>query len=305
MARSSKKVGRSRIRKDSDKRFDGLEFYGDGPTHVGPSTSHDHDVESSSEEEESSSNDSGPEDEIKGDTEVSFPIAMWDLGHCDPKKCTGRKLARLGLIRTLKLGQRFNGLILSPEGGQCVSPSDAEIVAKSGIAVIDCSWAKIDETPFSKMKGKNTRLLPFLLAANPINYGKPCKLSCVEAIAATLALTGHEPVASAFLSKFKWGKEFLNLNREFLSKYKDCETSAQVIQFQESFMTRQPSQFRETIHGAQNRCLDMPPSDSSSEEEEEEEEVQEEIKPEVETIKPSKTEEDEDGFVILDLPDAE
>lgn len=179
---------------------------------------------------------------LDDEAEYTFPIAMWDFNQCDPRKCSGRKLVRLGIVRCLKVKQRFSGLVLTPIADQCVSPADRVIIEAKGVAVVDCSWSKIDETPLASLRPNNGRLLPFLVAANPINYGRPCQLSCVEAIAAALYITGFKKLAEQCLGKFSWGHSFIDLNKELLDIYSLCTDSKSVVAAQKVYIEKAQKQ---------------------------------------------------------------
>ncbi|XP_058006320.1 uncharacterized protein LOC110671035 isoform X2 [Hevea brasiliensis] len=166
-------------------------------------------------------------------------LAMWDFGQCDAKRCTGRKLARFGLLKELRVSSGFGGIVLSPVGSQCVSKEDYCLIERRGLAVVDCSWARLNDVPFVKLRCAAPRLLPWLVAANPVNYGRPCELSCVEALSAALIICGEKETANLLLGKFKWGHAFLSLNRELLKAYSECENSAAIISVQNDWLSLQ------------------------------------------------------------------
>jgi len=155
---------------------------------------------------------------------------------CDPFKCTALRLARLGKVRVVwRVSDVPRGcIVLNPVSSTALSPADREAAERRGIVAVDCSWKNLSRV-FKCIRGVH-RALPFLVAANPINYGMPTKLSTAEAVAATLYILGFKKEAERILACFKWGASFLELNRELLEKYSSAKNSEEIIEIQSNYL---------------------------------------------------------------------
>lgn len=176
----------------------------------------------------------------------SFKAACWDLNHCDPKRCSGKKLIKMGMMRDLHLGQRHNGVIITPNGKHTISPADREQMEAYGAAVVECSWARTQEVQWNKVGGKCERLLPYLVAANTVNYGKPWRLNCVEALAAAFAICGHLEWAEEILGPFSYGQSFLDINSTLLRKYAACADEDEMKKTEAEWMERLEREYAES-----------------------------------------------------------
>ncbi|PNP56484.1 hypothetical protein THARTR1_03180 [Trichoderma harzianum] len=205
----------------------------------------------------------------------AFKAACWDLGHCDPKRCSGKKLMKLGMMRELHLGQRHGGVIITPNGKKVISPADRELMDQFGAAVVECSWARTKEVQWNKVGGKCERLLPYLVAANTVNYGKPWRLNCVEALGAAFAICGHLEWAEQILAPFSYGPSFLEINSSLLKKYAACADEAEVKKTEEEWMERLEQEYAESREEGNNDIWTSgntnrrAPIDSDDDEEEE------------------------------------
>ncbi|WNY23184.1 hypothetical protein MmiHf6_04880 [Methanimicrococcus hongohii] len=163
-------------------------------------------------------------------------LYFYYANQCNPKKCSGLKLAKFGLAQKYEnLGETPKGAILmDPTAEQALSRADS---LKKGIVVLDCTWEHFEETlPLLGKLDLQRRALPYLLAANPINFGRPFRLNSAEAFAAALYITGQKEQAEKVLSKFTWGHTFFELNEEPLNDYAAAKNSTEVVEAQKMYI---------------------------------------------------------------------
>jgi len=158
-----------------------------------------------------------------------IPLYAYRDNSCDPRKCTMKKLERAGMVKIVtKISQiPRNTLLLDPTAEQAVSHADAHV---KSVTALDCSWTVLDTG--SVRSWRIRRALPYLMAANPVNFGKPCVLSSVEALAAALYILGETRRAAEILGCVSWGIRFLEVNKEPLEQYAQAKDSIEVIKIQ-------------------------------------------------------------------------
>ncbi|MEM3457952.1 MAG: DUF367 family protein [Candidatus Bathyarchaeia archaeon] len=164
-------------------------------------------------------------------------IIVYHARQCDPKKCTALKLKRHGLVRVvhqIKFLPR-RAVVLNPLSKIAFSPADKERIEKFGLVALDFSWEHAEKALLKNVRG-TSRCLPYLIAGNPVNFGRPTKLSTVEALAAALHIAGFKNEAEQLLSVFKWGHTFLEINHDLLEGYANAKDSKDVVQLQKNFM---------------------------------------------------------------------
>lgn len=172
------------------------------------------------------------------DTKGRISLLAYDYNQCDSKRCSAKRLEKLNLCRMLPKTAFFRGILLSSEGVYTISRSDQPLLSQYGLATIDCSWNEIlaDQVSITKLKCRNHRLLPFLLASNQVNYGKSFRLNCAEAFAAGLWICGFKDQALEVIGKFPYSNAFLSLNAEFLDRYAACENGEEILAVQKEIM---------------------------------------------------------------------
>jgi pre-rRNA-processing protein TSR3 len=165
-------------------------------------------------------------------------IVVYHAKQCDPRKCSALKLKRHGLIRVVhRLRLLPSGAtVLNPFSEKAFSPADREHIENKGLIALDYSWKCTEKARAIPLIGKS-RSLPYLVAANPVNYGTPTKLSTVEALAAALYIISCKSQAEQLLSMFKWGPEFIRLNQKLLDAYAQAKNSTEIVELQKKFMT--------------------------------------------------------------------
>lgn len=88
--------------------------------------------------------------------------------------------------------------------------------------------------------------MPYLIAANTVNYGKPWRLNCVEALAACFYICGHGDWAKDVLKNFRYGEAFLDINSQLLKRYAACQTEEDVKRTEEEWLAKIEQEYEDS-----------------------------------------------------------
>ena len=159
-------------------------------------------------------------------------LFVYHANEDDPKKCSAKKLAKFGFAKIETNIRKLpkDCILLNPFAKKSISKEDLSTAKRHGILAVDCSWKNAESSFDFLIKKNRSRALPFVLAANPVNYGKPFKLSTLEAFATSLYILDYIEQATDILNLYKWGPHFLDLNKEPLEDYRVAQNSIEVIE---------------------------------------------------------------------------
>ena len=89
-------------------------------------------------------------------------------------------------------------------------------------------------------------IVPYLVAANSVNYGRPWRLNCAEALAACFFICGHEDWAHEVLKHFSYGEPFLEINSQLLKRYAACTSEEEVKKAEDVWLQKIEREYSES-----------------------------------------------------------
>lgn len=162
--------------------------------------------------------------------ETDGVVHVYREGDDDPEKCSALRLERMGeAVVHDGVDSLPEGTVLDPYAERALSPADG-----LPVVAVDASWENAEEV-FERVEGRR-RALPFLVAANPVNYGNAYQLNTAEACIAALYVLGEQEAAREVADAVDYGDTFLTLNGEPLERYADCGSSEEVVEVQEDYL---------------------------------------------------------------------
>lgn len=163
---------------------------------------------------------------------MSLRLQVYHVSQDDPKKNTARKLARFELCELFNREQLIprGAILLDPYCEKALSREDLKAAQERGVVALDCSWRKAEHVFPVARERAIPRALPYLLAANPVNWGKAMMLSTAEALTAAAYILGEKEQAEMLMSKFIWGPTFLAMNKNPLDDYAAAQNSKEVVE---------------------------------------------------------------------------